>query len=63
MGMIYFLTLGVDFAVKNKKSNHILGKEWVLVLCMNIIEVKVNIQVVLSTIQVYHLKLISNEAY
>ena len=34
MGMIYFLTLGVDFSVKNEKSNHILGTVWVLVLCM-----------------------------
>jgi len=60
MGMIYFLTLG-DFSVQNKRSNHILGREWVLVLCMNITEVKDNIQVVLSTIQTYHLRLNSNE--
>jgi len=63
MGMIYFLTLGIDFAVKNNKSIHILGREWVLVLFMNIIEVKVNIQVVLITTQTYHLRLTSNEFY
>jgi hypothetical protein len=61
MGMIYFLTLGVDFSIKNKKNNYILGREWVLVLCMNIMGVKVNIQVVFSTIQTYHLRLTSNE--
>jgi len=71
MAMINFLTLGVDSAVKKErkkerkkeKNNHFLTRGWVLLLCMNIIEVKVNIQVVLSTIQTYHLRLTGNEFY